>query len=66
MAKPPRSVDQAIARFDEYSARLDGHVPAATAARRRQLSRTAASVGRRLASMGAALAALIVATIGFG
>lgn len=66
MAKHPRSVDQAIARFDEYSARLDGHTPAASAARRRNLSRTAASVGKRLATIGMAIGALIVATLAFG
>jgi hypothetical protein len=63
MGKPPRSVDQAIARFDEYSARLDGHTPAASAARRRHLARSAASVGRRLANIGMALVALAVATV---
>ena len=66
MPNPPRSVDEAIARFDEYSARLDGHTPAAAAARRRQIGRSAASVGRRVANIGMAIAALIVATIGFG
>ena len=60
----PRSIDDAIARFDEYSARLDGHTPVRSAARRR-LSRSAASVGRRIANIGMALIALIVATIGF-
>lgn len=66
MARIARDVDQAIARFDEYSARLDGHVPAARAARNRHLSRSAASVGRRLANIGMALGALIVATVAFG
>ena len=32
MARTPRSVEEAIARFDEYSARLDGHTPAASSA----------------------------------
>jgi hypothetical protein len=66
MGGPPRSVDEAIARFDEYSARLDGHAPLARAARRRQIGRSAASVGRRLANIGMAVAALIVATLAFG
>lgn len=66
MTKHPRSVDQAIARFDEYSSRLDGHTPAGRAARRRQLSRSAASVGRRIANIGMAIAAIIVATIAYG
>ena len=65
MAGHPRSVDDAIARFDEYSARLDGHTPLLSPARRRRLSRSAASLGRRVANIGMALAALIVATIGF-
>jgi hypothetical protein len=66
MAKAPRNVDEAIARFDEYSSRLDGHAPAISSARRRHLGRSAAAVGKRLANMGMAIAVLIVATIGFG
>jgi hypothetical protein len=66
VARTPRSVDQAIARFDEYSARLAGHTPAAYAARRRQLTRSAASIGKRLANIGMAIAALIIATTAFG
>jgi hypothetical protein len=62
----PRSVDEAIARFDEVVARYDGRTPEAIGARRRYYGRTAASVGRRLANMGMAIGALIVATIGFG
>jgi hypothetical protein len=65
MAQTPRSVDEAIARFDEYSSRLDGHVPA-RAARARHLSRSAASVGRRAANIGMAVGALIIATLAFG
>jgi hypothetical protein len=66
MARTPRSVEEAIARFDEYSARLDGHVPAVSSARRRVYGRAAGRLARRAATMGAAIAALIVATIGFG
>jgi hypothetical protein len=66
MARMPRSVDHAIARFDEYSARLDGHTPAAAGARRRVYGRTLRSAGKRAAAIGIAIGALIVATIGFG
>jgi hypothetical protein len=66
MARTPRSVEEAIARFDEYSARLDGHAPAPTSARRRYYGRAAGSLARRAATMGVAIGALIVATIGFG
>jgi hypothetical protein len=66
MARTPRSVEEAIARFDEYSARLDGHTPAARSARRRYYARAAGTVARRAATMGVAIGALIVATIGFG
>jgi hypothetical protein len=65
MARTPRSVDEAIWRFDEYSARLDGHIPAAVGARRRAYGRTLRSAGKRLANIGIALAALIVATVAF-
>ncbi len=63
MARQPRSVDQAIARFDAMAARLDGHTPSPAA---RRLGRSARSVGKRLATIGMAIAALIVATIAFG
>jgi hypothetical protein len=66
MVRTPRSVEEAIARFDEYSARLDGHVPAPSSARRRYYGRAAGSLARRGATMGAAIAALVVVTIGFG
>jgi hypothetical protein len=66
MARTPRSVEEAIARFDEYSARLDGHVPAPSSARRRYYGRAAGTFARRLATIGMAIGALIVATIGFG
>lgn len=63
MARQPRSVDQAIARFDAMAARLDGHTPSPAA---RRLGRSARSVGKRLATIGMAIGALIVATIAFG
>jgi hypothetical protein len=66
MARPPRSVENAIARFDEYSARLDGHVPTASSLRRRYYGRAVGSIARRMATMGMAIGALVVATIVFG
>ena len=66
MARHPRGVDEAIARFDEVVARYDGRTPEAVGARRRYYGRTAASIGRRLANMGMAIGLLVVATIGFG
>ncbi len=62
MARHPRSVDQAIARFDDLVYRLDGK----TAAARGNYGRTARNVGKRLGNIGMAIAALVVATIGFG
>jgi hypothetical protein len=64
VARQPRSVDQAIARFDQVAARLDGS-PQASAARRRHLGRMAGSVGKRLGGIGLALGALIIATLLF-
>ena len=66
MARHPRSVDQAIARFDDLVTRLDGTTPAAGHVLSRDLGRSARSVGKRLANMGMAIAALIVATLAFG
>jgi hypothetical protein len=66
MARHPRGVDEAIARFDEVVARYDGRTPEAIGARRRHYGRTARSVGRRVANMTMAIGALIVATIAFG
>jgi hypothetical protein len=65
MARHPRSVDQAIARFDDLVYRLDGKSPAGGAPRR-DYSRSARRIGKRLANIGMAIGALIVATIGFG
>jgi hypothetical protein len=59
-------VDEAIARFDEVVARYDGTSVEATTARRRYYQRSARSIAKRIAGMGAAIAALIVATIAFG
>ena len=66
MARHPLGVDDAIARFDEVVARYDGRTPQAIAARRRHHGRNAAALGRRVATMGMVLAALIAATIAFG
>ncbi len=66
MARTPRSVEEAIARFDEYSARLDGHTPAASSLRRRYYGRAAGPAMRRVGAVGVAIAVLIAATIGFG
>ena len=66
MARTPRRVEEAIARFDELSARLDGHTPTASSARRRYYGRAAGSIARRGATMATAIVALIIVTIGFG
>lgn len=66
MARTPRGVEEAIARFDEYSARLDGHTPAQSSLRRRYYGRAAGNIARRMATVGMAIGALIVATIVFG
>ena len=65
MARHPRSVDHAIARFDEVMGRIDRGA-ASRAAQGRQLSRGAAAVARKATNIGIAIAVLIAATIGFG
>jgi len=62
MAKQPRSVDQAIARFDAMAARLDGHTPSPAA---RRLGRTAKVAAKRTLSASAALAAVIAAFVAY-
>jgi hypothetical protein len=57
MAGRPRSVDEVLARFDEYSARLDGHTPSAMA---RRVRRSAGTVAKRAAMAGAAVVALLI------
>ena len=66
MARHPRSVDEAIARFDEAIARYDGRSREAVTAARRRYGGSVRAAGKRLANIGMAIAALIVATIGFG
>ena len=56
-----RRVEDTLARFDEITARLDGHVPT-----RLPSSRSVTRVGKKVANMGIAVMALIAATIGFG
>jgi hypothetical protein len=56
-----RRVEDTLARFDEITARLDGHVPT------RPVSRAGVTrVGKKAANIGIAVMALIAATIGFG
>ena len=62
MAQQPRSVDQAIARFDAMAARLDGHTPSPAAQR---IARGARSAGKRLLSTSMALAALMAAVVAY-
>lgn len=57
-----RSIDDAIARFDELSARIDGHKPQARPAGRRNVAR----VSKRIANAGIALGLLIAATVAYG
>lgn len=66
MARRPRPVHEAIARFDEVVARYDGRTPEAAAARRRHYSRRTEAWAKRLANMGFALGLLVSATIAFG
>ncbi|MFL6857267.1 MAG: hypothetical protein ACJ8EB_05100 [Allosphingosinicella sp.] len=66
MARRPRSVDDAIARLDDTLARWDGRASESVGLARRRYGRAARATARRITGMGAAIAALIVATIGFG
>jgi hypothetical protein len=61
-----RSIDDAIARFDELSARIDGHTPQSRPGGRRAGGRSVARVSKRIANLGIALGLLLAATIGFG
>jgi hypothetical protein len=61
-----RSIDDAIARFDELSARIDGHTPQLRVAGRRAGGRSVARVSKRIANVGIALGLLFATTIGFG
>jgi hypothetical protein len=59
-------VDEVVAKMDATFARWDGQSPQAVATQRRYYGRAARSILARLASMGAALAVLAIATIGIG
>jgi hypothetical protein len=61
-----RSVDQAIARFDELVLRLDGKTPAGPNAQPRDYLRGAGKLGKRVARIAIAVGALILATMAFG
>ena len=61
-----RSVEEVLARASELFARYDGRPAAARGAAGRRYARDVRSIGRRVANMGIALGALIVATIAFG
>ena len=65
MSRHPRSVDHAIARFDEVMGRIDRSA-AARGARQRVQSRGVAALARKLANIGMALGVLIAATLTFG
>jgi hypothetical protein len=56
-----RRVEDQLARFDEITARLDGHVPSRAAVRG-----SVTRVGKKAANIGIAVMALIAATIAFG
>jgi hypothetical protein len=65
MNNRPRSVDEAISRFDALITRYEGGSTEARAAFERNLKRGARSAGRRLTNIGGAILALIVATLIF-
>jgi hypothetical protein len=61
-----QGVDDVIAKLDSTFARWDGRTPEAVGAQRRYYGRAVRGVALRVATMGAAILALIVATIAFG
>ncbi|HEY0413673.1 MAG TPA: hypothetical protein VGD66_11065 [Allosphingosinicella sp.] len=61
-----RGVDEVIARLDDTFARWDGKTPEAMGAQRRYYGRAVRSAAKRVAGMGVAVAALVIATIAFG
>jgi hypothetical protein len=65
MSQHPRSVDQAIARFDEVMGRIDRSGVAREAQRRLQ-SRRIADLRAKLGNIGMAIGVLIAATLVFG
>ena len=65
MSRHPRSVDQAIARFEEVMGRID-RAPAARDAQRRLQSRRIEEMRRKVGNIGMAIGVLIAATLAFG
>jgi len=65
MANHPKSVDQAIARFEEVMGRIDRSGVAREAQRRLQSQRLG-DMRRKLGNIGMAIGVLIAATIAFG
>jgi hypothetical protein len=66
MAREPYSVDDVLARTNDYFARLDGKSAEYGDARRRHYGRMGRSVAKRGLNIGMALVGLTIATIGFG
>ncbi|HEX4738901.1 MAG TPA: hypothetical protein VH331_15215 [Allosphingosinicella sp.] len=66
MARRPHSVDQAIARFDDLVHRYESGPGAVSSALVREAVHNSGAIARRLATIGVAIVALIVATIAFG
>jgi hypothetical protein len=60
-----RSVDEAIARADDFMARLDGAGPASRM-RTRPRGRGVARIGKRIGNAAIVLGALVAATVAFG
>ena len=65
MSSHPRSVDHAIARFDEVMGRID-RTALSRAAQRRVRSRGTAAVARKISYISVALAVLFAVTVGLG
>lgn len=66
MARTPHPVDEVIAKMDATFARLDGKTAEYAGARRRHYGRAVGGVFKRIANMGMAIGALIVATLVYG
>jgi hypothetical protein len=66
MARRPHQVDDAIARFDELVQRYEGGSAGARTELLRDVAHGTGALARRLATIGMAIVALIVATIAFG
>ncbi len=66
MARHPRNVDEAIARFDDLVTRLDGKPAGRGTAVRTNYRRTARQAGRRLVNVAMAFAAVAIAAVAYG